>query len=112
MTFAERLSELRRKKRMTQKELTEALHLAKSRISSYENELSMPGIGTLGDIADFFGVSIDYLLCRTEYPYEAHFDPERKRVIRLPENSTDEQYFFIQKLVNIQLEHDEHIMEK
>lgn len=63
--FANRLRELRKEKKLSQTELGKILNLAQRTISSYENGERFPDAFTLNTIADYFGVSIDYLLCRT-----------------------------------------------
>ena len=64
-TFSKRLKELRRDRRLTQKELGKALFIDDTSISKYENEKAMPENELLQRIADYFGVSIDYLLGRS-----------------------------------------------
>jgi len=66
--FRNRLSELRRKKRLTQKELGKVFGLSKQAISSYEKGDSAPTHETLKKMAEFFGVTTDYLLGRTDDP--------------------------------------------
>lgn len=66
--FAERLRELRLKKDVTQVELGRLLNLSKQTISSYENRGSTPDPETLRRLADYFDVSVDYLLGRTDDP--------------------------------------------
>lgn len=60
-----RLRELRRESGMTMKQLGCKFNLAESTISAYENGNREPDITTLIKLADFFGVSMDYLLERT-----------------------------------------------
>lgn len=65
MTFSQILRNLRREKDITQKELGEAIGKSNRVISYYENEQSdsnLPDSETLSRIANFFGVSVDYLL--------------------------------------------------
>ena len=62
MTFSVRLRQLREEKNLTQTELGKIFNLSKQTISSYENGGSTPGQETLKRLADFFGVSTDYLL--------------------------------------------------
>lgn len=66
ITFGERLKELRNSKKLTQKQLADIFYLNKSSISRYENNSQMPENEILQKLADFFEVSIDYLLCRTD----------------------------------------------
>ena len=62
MSFGERLKTLRESKNLTQKELGKILGLEQSTISNYEIDTRFKNGDRLIKIADFFGVSIDYLL--------------------------------------------------
>ncbi|MHC5217970.1 helix-turn-helix domain-containing protein [Enterococcus sp. LJL128] len=66
MEFGEILKALRKKKRLTQKELADILFLEQTTISSYENGKIQPTAKTINDIANFFDVSSDYLLGRPD----------------------------------------------
>lgn len=57
-----KIKELRQKKGLTQGKLAEKLGLSRSTIAMYETHGSEPDIETLTSIANFFDVSIDYLL--------------------------------------------------
>ena len=63
-----RLKELRRAKRITQLKLAMDLNMAQNTISRYESGEREPGISELILIADYFNISIDYLLGRTDNP--------------------------------------------
>lgn len=60
--FPKRLTQLRENRELSKKQLAEILHVSDSCISQYENGKSMPGYDTLLSIAQFFAVSIDFLL--------------------------------------------------
>ena len=60
-TFGERLRALRTEKHMGQIELAKRLDVGKSIISLWEQDKCEPTLSKLVAIADFFGVSIDYL---------------------------------------------------
>jgi len=64
-SFGERFKQLRAEKNLTQTELAEKFYTKNSSISRYENDIQIPEIDTLRKFADFFNVSIDYLLGRT-----------------------------------------------
>lgn len=64
-TFGERLKELRKKKNLTQEQLAKTFYLNKSSISRYENDTQIPENELLQNIADYFNVSLDYLVGRT-----------------------------------------------
>ena len=61
---------LRKEKNMVQKELAALLNISDSTVSNYENGVHCPDPATLCRLADFFGVSADYLLGRTECRFE------------------------------------------
>ena len=64
--FPERLTQLRTNRQLRQRELAKSLHVSTSAISNYEQRLRYPDIDMLIRIADYFGVTTDYLLGRTE----------------------------------------------
>jgi PAS domain S-box-containing protein len=64
--FSSRLKKLRKEKNLSQADLAERLGYARTTIANYEQELRLPPLNTLFDIADFFEVSLDYLFGRTE----------------------------------------------
>jgi len=63
-----RLKELRRKHRISQLKLAMDLNMNQNSISRYENGEREADYATLIRFADYFEVSIDYLLGRTENP--------------------------------------------
>jgi transcriptional regulator with XRE-family HTH domain len=65
-SFAQRLRALREERRLSQVELARALHVSNSTISQYETTDRLPEPRILRALADFFGVSVDYLLGRTD----------------------------------------------
>ena len=65
-TFGDRLRELRKERGMQQRELGEMYDLSSSAIGSYERNLREPTLELLLRLSEYFGVSVDYLLCRTE----------------------------------------------
>ncbi len=64
--FADRLKEERVQKGLTQTELAKTLYLGQTSVSKYESGKQIPEMPTLQKIADFFGISIDYLLGKTD----------------------------------------------
>lgn len=64
--FGNRLRELRKSKGLTMKELGKKFSLAESTISGYENGNRKPDLEMINSFADFFEVSSDYLLGRTD----------------------------------------------
>lgn len=66
--FFMRLKLLRKQKHMSQLSLAMKLNTTQMSISRYETGKREPDLKTLILIADFFDVSIDYLLERTDNP--------------------------------------------
>lgn len=66
-TFGRRLRTLRNRKRMTQKELGERFQLSESAIGMYERDQREPSLELVRQMADFFEVSIDYILGRDHF---------------------------------------------
>ena len=66
--FEERLKSLRNEHQMSQKMLAEKLFVSQQAVAKWENPESKasPNPDTIKKIADFFDVSIDYLLGKTD----------------------------------------------
>lgn len=58
------LKELRKAENLTQQELAEKLHLNRVTYTRYELDYVYPDYETLIAIADFYGVSLDYIFGR------------------------------------------------
>lgn len=63
--FHDRLKGLREDKDLAQWELAEKLNITRSALANYETGLREPSFDILIKIADYFNVTLDYLLCRT-----------------------------------------------
>lgn len=64
--LGERLAALRKEKGLSQAELAKLLNMGQSTIAMYERNRRTPDPTTLKRLADFFNVSVDYLLGRTD----------------------------------------------
>lgn len=62
-----KIKELRKEHKVTQSKMAMDLDLSQNTISQYENGKREPDIKTLIRIADYFNVSLDYLVEREEY---------------------------------------------
>lgn len=67
--FGERVKELRLARNLMQVQLAKELGLAKQTVSNWENEYIQPSVETLWLVADYFGVSMDYLMGRDNKKY-------------------------------------------
>ena len=66
----EKLKELRTASRKTQEELGKYLKVGRNTISRYESGEREPDLKTAQKIADYFGVSTDYLLGKSDTPQQ------------------------------------------
>ncbi len=60
-TIGKNLADLRKKKGLTQYELAEKFNYSDRAISKWENGDTLPDIETLAALAEFYGVTLDYL---------------------------------------------------
>ena len=63
-----RLRELREDRDYTQKEIADFLHVKQNTYSQYENSIREIPIDLIIKLADYYNVSIDYLLSQTDNP--------------------------------------------
>ena len=66
MQISQRLKELREYHGMTQADIAKCLNLSSAAIGNYERGIREPGIRELVLLADYFEVSIDYLVGRID----------------------------------------------
>lgn len=67
MELGKLLAKLRKEKGILQKEVATHLNVTVATVSNYEKGVHAPDLDTLIMLADFFDVSTDYLLQRTDY---------------------------------------------
>ncbi len=65
---AERLKILRESAKLSQKRLSDEMGVKQPLIAKYETGVNMPSVAALIQYGDYFDVSIDYLLGRTDAP--------------------------------------------
>ena len=64
MNFSSRLKALRKSQKITQESLAKIIGVERSSVGKYEANNVIPSIDVLNRIADYFNVSVDYLLGR------------------------------------------------
>lgn len=64
MDFPSQLKALRKRKGINQRELSEALSISRSSLANWETGRTSPDLTMLVRLADYFGVSVDFLLAR------------------------------------------------
>ena len=66
-----KIRELRKRAGLSQEQLSKELKVSRSAVAMWESSVNEPDAETLSRIADFFGVTVDYLLGRTDEPSPA-----------------------------------------
>lgn len=79
-----RLKELRTRRKLRQQDVADAVNCSQAVYSRYENGEREPSKDTLNRLADFYGVSVDYILGRDPV---ADVPPTRE-----PQSAQDAQY--------------------
>lgn len=74
--LGKRLKKLRKDNNLTQKELAKVLNIKNNTLSQYENGINEPNDEIKIKIADYFDVTIDYLLGRTNNKHESKLTDE------------------------------------
>ncbi|WP_025950435.1 helix-turn-helix domain-containing protein [Geobacillus thermocatenulatus] len=74
--FPNRLKMLRLQKKLTHQDMADFLGITRQGYSKYENGQSQPDIDTINKLAEFFNVTTDYLLGRTDDPNPPGSDNE------------------------------------
>ncbi|MBQ7373482.1 MAG: helix-turn-helix transcriptional regulator [Clostridia bacterium] len=64
--FAQNLANLRKQMKLTQVEFAEKINYSDKAVSKWERGESIPDVSVLKGIADFFGVTIDFLVTKHE----------------------------------------------
>ena len=77
MKLEEKLTTLRKEKRLTQADLSEAIRVSQQSISKWETGRALPSAENLKYLSELFGVSVDYLLSddMTEEPKPKEQEP-------------------------------------
>ena len=65
-SFPETLSALRKERNISQRSAAADLNISQALLSHYENGVREPGLGFVCRVCDYYGVSADYLLCRSD----------------------------------------------
>jgi transcriptional regulator with XRE-family HTH domain len=106
----EQLKKLRKERDLTQKQVSDALKIQRATYTRYEIGEREPDNKTLNKLADFYDVTTDYLLERTNLP-NPNKEPDYLRKIRIAAEKMDEKQR--QKMLNIlEISFEEYFNEK
>lgn len=95
----ERLKKLRKEKGLSQQDLSIALDIPRTTISSWESGSRTPELMTMQKLAEFFKVPIDYLLGRTDSRNPVHTENIVQNIYEVIQDDP-ELTDFIEKLAN------------
>lgn len=79
--LAQRLFYLRQQKKKTQADIASLLGITRQAYGYYEKGEREPDTDSLNTLANYFDVSVDYLLGRTDNPHPSVVDTELERLL-------------------------------
>ena len=77
--FQERIKELRKEAKLTQKQIAEKLNMPQSLYSNLERGIKQANQKRLKQFSDFYNVSTDYLLGNTDIKNQKKFDEDLEK---------------------------------
>ena len=100
--FAQRLRELRKDNNISQKRLSNFLNFGYTAIANYESGRNQPSLDTVKKIAQFFGVTVDYLIGGSDYPRsEKDITEKEEELLMIFRRINDEERDALLKVVNL-----------
>ena len=92
MSFGERLSEIRKKRGLSQEELAHLLGTQGPAIGRYEREIAKPTIEVASKLAKFLDVSLDYLVGNSDIEIDKTMSKRIQEISKFPDE--DKQHVF------------------
>lgn len=102
MSFGNRLRQLRTERKLRQEDLAKILGVHRATIGKYETDERFPDREVLESLADFFDVSVDYLLNRTNIPnaYIDSTNTNKNETNKYPKSSIEDETLTIKELLD------------
>lgn len=98
--MSNRIRELRKKAKITMKELGKQVGAAEGTISHYETGKRQPDIEMLSKLANYFGVTIDYLVGGVESENaEAPLSTDEKNLLDMFKSLSSDEKSFVETMV-------------
>ena len=101
MDFSQRLKLLRNINRTTQEQLANHLGVGRPTIAGYETKGTQPSFDILQKIANFFDVSIDYLLGHSNIPNPYKLDDKAYKIFSEIDTLSPESQKELEKLIEL-----------
>ena len=110
LNFAENIKRLRKEKELTQEALAEQLGVSAQSVSRWELSICYPDLEMLPSIANFFGVTVDFLLSNDPISKEKDYEIfcEKLKEYRRSEGKGKECIEFVQEYCRKYPENDEY----
>lgn len=89
INIAKNITDLRKKKGVTQEQMASALNISSQAVSKWETNSCQPDILTLPLIADYFDVSIDYLFYGQDIVYDEIYEKIYQKICSYPQMSKE-----------------------
>jgi len=89
LTVGEKLVMLRKSMGLTQAKAAERMGLTRPTLNGYENNIRKPNIHIIKRIAEYYGVSVDYLLGEEEYA-EPELSPQTNILLQTLKGASEE----------------------
>ena len=99
MTLGEQITNLRKKKGISQVELGKQIGTSGDIIGRYERNEVKPSIEVVINIADILGVSIDYLVGKTDLEFDKNTLKRIQEVSKLPEEEKTQVFKVVDALI-------------
>lgn len=108
-TLGDRIKQLRKEKDLTQEEMADQLSLNRATISNWEIDRASPDAKTIIQLADFFNVTVDYLMGISDSP-QTNFSPKADKLLKaislaeeLPEEKITELADILEVFIDLQM---------
>lgn len=105
------VKDLRKEENLSQKQLAEQIHIAQNTLSQIETNTANPSIDVLIALADFFAVSTDYLLGRSDdfgnvtvRTAGAQLTSDEERLLKTYRNLTEKNKMHVSAYAQVRLE--------
>lgn len=85
MKFSERLKELRTKNKLSQVDIANRYSIDRTTVGKWESNSSLPSIEIINDLANFFEVSLDYMIGNSAVPYTTKDEHPYRDLEEFPE---------------------------
>ena len=96
--IAKNISDLRRKKGVTQEQMASVLNVSAQAVSKWETDTCLPDTQTMPLIADYFGVSIDYLYYGSDITYDDIYEKVFEKIKACRPQMSSEAYEDVLKI--------------